>query len=77
MNAFIENFASAIGLPAEGILPETKLADLQNWDSLAILTSLSMIDLEYNVSLKGLDLQNCTTVSDIFLLVNAKGGTGS
>ena len=77
MNAFIDNFASAIGLPAEGILPETKLADLQNWDSLAILTTLSMVDLEYNVSLKGLDLQNCTTVADIFLLINERGGRGS
>lgn len=74
MNSFIENLAAAIALPADGIAPATKLADLPNWDSLAILTTLSMVDFEYSVSLTGLDLQNCATVSELYLLVRERGG---
>ena len=44
------------------------LKDLPNWDSLAILTTISMIDMEYGVTVSGADLRDCATVTDLFNL---------
>lgn len=65
METFLNNLAEALNQPDAGITPDQKLQDLPNWDSLAILTTLSMIDQEYGVTLSGADLQACDTVSDL------------
>ena len=71
MNDFLQNLADAINQPDLEIQPDQKLTDLPNWDSLAILTTLSMLDQEYGVTLSGADLQACESVSDLFAKVEA------
>lgn len=66
MEAFLTYFADAINLPDQVIDPESKLRDLPNWDSLAILMTISMLDIEYGQTVSGTQLQACTTVSDVF-----------
>ena len=70
-NDFLKNLADAINQPDLEIQPDQKLKDLPNWDSLAILTTLSMLDQEYAVNMSGADLQACETVSDLFAKVEA------
>jgi acyl carrier protein len=65
MEDFIEQLAGVLNTPAEDITPEDKLADLPNWDSLAILGTLGMVDEAYGVTMSGADLQACTTVGDV------------
>jgi acyl carrier protein len=74
MDTFIENLAIGINLPEDSITPEIKLVELPNWDSLAILTTLSMLDMEYGVTVTGTELQNCNTVEDLFNLVQERKG---
>ncbi|MGA1205861.1 MAG: acyl carrier protein [Opitutales bacterium] len=74
MDTFIENLSMGLNAPDLTILPDNRLADLPNWDSLAILTTLSMIDMEYRVTLTGTDLQNCNTVADLFAMVEKRKG---
>ena len=62
----MQNFSEAINLPeATAISPETKLKDLPTWDSLAILTTISMLDEEYGVMMSGSEIQSCQTVADL------------
>jgi acyl carrier protein len=74
MDTFIENLAIGINLPQESIKPDIKLVEIPNWDSLAILTTLSMLDMEYGVTVSGTELQNCNTVEDLFNLVQERKG---
>ena len=66
MEEFLKNLADALNQPDTDLAATQKLRDLPNWDSLAILTTLSMVDQEYNVTLSGADLQSCDTVADIY-----------
>lgn len=70
MDDFLKNLADAINAPDAELQADQKLQDLPNWDSLAILTTISMLDLDYGVTVTGTDLQGCTTVADVFALTN-------
>ena len=74
MDTFTENLATCINSPGLKIQPEDKLVDLPNWDSLAILTTLSMLDMEYGVTMAGAELQNCNTVNELFKFVEERKG---
>jgi len=46
-----------------------KLADIEEWDSLAALALVSMLDDEYGVIMGGKDLERMITVQDFFNFV--------
>ena len=69
MNDFLKNLAEAINQPDLEIAPDAKLKELPNWDSLAILTTLSMMDQEYGVAMSGAELQSCDLVADLYAKV--------
>ena len=73
MDEFLKNLATALNKPELEINPEDKLQDLPNWDSLAILTTLSMLDEEYDLTLTGTELQACDSVSDLYTKVQENG----
>ena len=70
---FIENFANQFDEtdPAE-ITATTSFRDLDEWSSLTALSIIAMVDEEYDVTLKGDDIKNATTVEDLFNTVKAK-----
>jgi acyl carrier protein len=45
-------------------VPELDLAN-HNWDSLAIVSTIALVDELYGVVLDGKSLNNCKTVADI------------
>lgn len=57
--------------PAE-ISATTEFKKLDEWSSLTALSIIAMVDEEYDVTLKGADIQNSTTVEDLFNLINSK-----
>lgn len=69
IESFIANFQTAVDFqdPVE-IRADTKLADLQEWDSLAALATIVMFDMEYGKAITGNHLKNCVTISDLFAL---------
>jgi len=70
IDAFIESFLTAVDFqePVE-VAPDTKLADLPEWDSLAALGVIVMFDVEFGKTIVGDDLKDCTTVADIYQLL--------
>lgn len=73
MEDFLKNFADALNQPDAGFTADRKLKDVPNWDSLAILTTLSMVDQEYGVTLTGADLQACETIGDVYARIGKSG----
>lgn len=67
---FIKNFENAIdGIAPGSITPETEFQQLAEWDSLAFLTLLAMIDEEYNVEIEGARIHACRTIQDLFEII--------
>ena len=70
---FIEKFAEQFDdTDASEIKTETVFKELDEWSSLIALSVIAMVDEEYEVTLKGEDIRNSTTVEDLFNAVKAK-----
>lgn len=70
---FIENFANQFDdTDASEIQAGTNFRELDEWSSLIALSVIAMVDEEYDVTLKGDDIKNATTVEDLFNTVKAK-----
>ncbi|MCC8173993.1 MAG: acyl carrier protein [Odoribacter sp.] len=50
----------------------TEFKQLDEWSSLIVLSLIAMIDEEYNVSIKGEDINKANTVNDLFEIVKSK-----
>lgn len=70
---FIENFAAQFDDtdPSE-IKADTLFHDLDEWSSLTALSIIAMADEEYDVTLKGNDINDAKTVEDLFNIVKSK-----
>lgn len=69
MLTFIENFLLAVDFQESvELTPETQLRDLPEWDSLAALGVIVMFDMEYGKSITGEQLQQISSIGDLFML---------
>ncbi len=48
---------------------ETELDSLDEWDSIAILSAIVMLEEEFGKSVKGADIKACKTVADFINLM--------
>lgn len=69
MENFIAKFAETIDADAETITATTKIAEIPDWDSLSVVSVLTMINLEYDKTLRRAELKNVETVGDLYALV--------
>jgi acyl carrier protein len=70
---FIENFAAQFDdTDASEIKAETVFKELDEWSSLIALSVIAMVDEEYDITIKGDDIRNSSTVEDLFNAVKAK-----
>ncbi len=70
---FVRHFENAIeGITPDSLNPETQYHKIPQWDSLALLCLLAMVDCEYDVQVGGMELKTCDTLRDVHALVAAK-----
>lgn len=70
---FISNFADQFdSTDASEIKADTVFKDLEEWSSLIALSVIAMVDEEYDITIKGDDIRNASTVEDLFNAVKAK-----
>lgn len=70
---FIEKFAEQFDdADASVFTANTEFKTLDEWSSLTALSIIAMVDDEYDVTLKGDDIRNATTIEDLFNTVKAK-----
>jgi acyl carrier protein len=70
---FVRHFENAVeGIEPESLTPQTQYHRIPQWDSLALLCLLAMIDCEYDVQVPGMELKQCDTLEDVYKLVVAK-----
>jgi len=68
---FISSFKEALDIQDRDVLLLDEFRLYPEWDSLAQLTLIAMLDEEYGVSLEMKLFNNLVTVADLFKAVNA------
>lgn len=73
MEKFIENFTEIFDdVDPATITAETIFRDLDDWDSIAGLSVIGMIDEEYGVTFNAEDMKSCITVGDLYNRMKSK-----
>lgn len=73
LQEFINNFAEQFDdIDASTLAANTDFKDLEDWNSLVALSVIAMIDEEYDVTLKGNDINGATTIEDLYNIVQSK-----
>ena len=68
---FIKNLANQFDDPDSIIItPSTEFKKLDEWNSLAALSVICMIDEEYGIAINGESIRNANTVQDLFDIIS-------
>jgi acyl carrier protein len=67
---FVANFAEQFEeTDASEITAATEFKKLDEWSSLIALSVIAMVDEEYEVTIKGEDIRNASTIEDLYKVV--------
>ncbi|RDU66512.1 acyl carrier protein [Helicobacter didelphidarum] len=69
--AFLESLKDALQRD-EDLSEDMALEDIEEWDSLSIISLISLYDSLFGITLSGNTLKNCKGVSDLIKLANGK-----
>ena len=73
LDEFVKAFAAEFDdTPEESFKADTNYKELDEWGSLVALSIISMVDDEMDKRLTGADLRSCSTIKELFNLVEAK-----
>ncbi len=73
LNEFVKLFAEQFDdTPAESFKADTNYKSLDEWSSLVALSVISMVDEEFEKRITGADIRNCTTIEELYNLVQSK-----
>jgi acyl carrier protein len=70
--AFLREIELALELPAGSLSGNEQLADLPEWDSLAVISFIALVDEKLGLPVDGEQLANARTVGDLLALVGEK-----
>ncbi|MDO5154429.1 MAG: acyl carrier protein [Eubacteriales bacterium] len=65
----LEKIAEILDLEVEEVDIEADLESLEEWDSVAILSFIAMMDEEFEKEVKGSEIRQMKTVKDLFGLM--------
>lgn len=69
---FIAHFAEALETNPAELSADTDFKNLPNWDSLAALSVIAMVDEHYGASIGGDELERAQTLADLWQAVSGK-----
>ncbi len=70
---FIKNMIELLEVEdASEITDATSFKDLEEWDSLTALSTISMVDDEYGITITNKDLKSVNTIGELFDFVVSK-----
>ncbi len=73
VDEFVRDFEGAVeGIEPNSLGPETEFKELEEWDSLAALTVLAMVDADYEVEISGNELRGARRIADLYTVIQAK-----
>lgn len=71
LKEFIDNLAEQFDdTDASEIQADTVFQELEEWSSLTAMSIIAMVKTQYGKTITGRDVRRCSTVEDLFNLVN-------
>jgi len=67
---FKQLISEALEVDVKDLGEDLTLDQEDNWDSVAILSTISGIDIQYGIQLDGNELAGCQKASEIYTLIN-------
>lgn len=67
--AFFVLVAEVLEIEPDGLSGSDVLADIGNWDSLAVISFVAMVDREFDIIIEGERLHGAKTLDDLAALV--------
>jgi acyl carrier protein len=68
---FLGSYEKLWEMPAATLKPEMRLDGLSDWDSIAVLNTIALMDREFGVKVTGDQIAACQTLGDILDLAGA------
>lgn len=68
---FIELFADAIDTDASVLSVDTDFREIDEWDSLAYLSVIAMLDDEYDIQIENAEFKILKTIKDIISYIES------
>lgn len=76
LTRFVKLFADQFNeTPEDQFYPAFEYKNIPEWSSLTSLSLIAMVDEEYDVQLRGEDIEKSNTIEDVFNLVKIKMGS--
>ena len=73
IESFVKNFADQFDeTEAAKFTSKTEFRRIEEWSSIVALSIIAMVDVEYNVVLKGDDIRNSVTIGDLYNIVASR-----
>jgi acyl carrier protein len=66
---FIHELETMLELPEGSLTAEMALADIPEWDSLAVISFIAVVDEHFGAAVEGEKLAAAVTVADLIVLV--------
>jgi len=66
---FFNEFANLLDIERSNLSENTLFNDLE-WDSMAVISTIALIDEIFDIVISGDELLNCSSISDVFSLLN-------
>jgi len=70
--AFLREIEATLELPEGSLKSDEKLEDIPEWDSLAVISYIALVDEKLGLAVDGEALANAVTVGDLLALVQEK-----
>jgi acyl carrier protein len=70
--AFLREIEATIELPEGSLKGDERLEDIPEWDSLAVISFIALVDEKLGLAVDGEALANAETVADLLALVQEK-----
>ncbi len=71
-DAFLHEIEATLELPEGSLKRDDKLEDIPEWDSLAVISFIALVDEKLGLAVDGEALANAVTVADLLALVQEK-----
>ena len=71
---FLEKFKEVLEIEDRDLSLSDKFREYEEWDSLAFLSVIAMIDEEYDVLIEGKDFKELQTLGDIWNAIKERQG---
>jgi acyl carrier protein len=67
---FLKLLDDALDLPQGTLIGTEALSDIPEWDSLAVISFIALVDEQFNIILEGEKLAEAKTVADLLALLH-------